>query len=206
MILKNKLAIISRLIFLIILLIMITYSARKSNSTGLYPQWCGKEDKNHTKRVMYGNTELLFMSLSPHQTATGSGKINRELQNDIFQCLERLESKFYFLSEKFKQLTTEQKENSKFVTVEHPIPVQVFGKLIKDKIFNRDIISAAELLDFIRDNYHVCLISKLEDNLLGGNLKSDIPKEWWKDKSNWNTNILKNPFAKYDKVGVKIIS
>ena len=181
-------------------------SARKANDNGQYPLWCGREDKNHTKRDMYGNVELLFMSLSPHHTATGSGKINRELQNDIFQCLERLESKNYLLSEGFTNLTSKQKESSNYVTVEHPIPVQVFGKLMKDKISNGDIISAAELLDFIRVNYHVCLISKTEDNNVGGSLKSNMTEEWWADKSNWNTNILKNPFARYEKVGIKIVS
>lgn len=181
-------------------------SARKFNENGLYPQWCGKPDKNHTKRDMYGNTELLFVSLSPQFTAMGSGKINRELLNDIFQCLERLENKCYYLSEGFSNLSDEQKEKSEYVTVEHVIPVQVLMKILKDKISNKEIISAPELLDFIRGNYHVCLVSKEEDEKLGGNLKSDMPEEWWEKQDNYKNLILENSFSRYEFAGIKIIS
>jgi hypothetical protein len=107
----------------------------------------------------------------------------RDLMSDIFEYLERFEDFHYGISEKaFKMI--DNKFNSTYITLDHGVPSK---ELIKELILNKPK-NQEELLEFCRNHYFMCFITKKEDIKLNHKkLKQKMPDGWNGKWENWKS-------------------
>ncbi len=102
----------------------------------------------------------------------------RVLINDVYEHLERYESFHYGISvmaQKLSQLS------AKDVVLEHAVPSNVVINKLKSQKPNR-----SDLLQFFRDHYFLCFITKNENICLNKvGLKFKMPPNWNQNWKNW---------------------
>ena len=147
----------------------------KPNKNGFYPRHCGtkplKYDINNTLDII-----LFMLHMNVFETRL------RNFMNDVNAYLERNESFHYGLSEGF--LATGEG------FIEHGVPSHELIKIIRE----RNPKTREELLDFMRKNYHICLVTHEEDERLRKlKLIKSMPDDW----KHWS--------ERYERAGIKII-
>ena len=165
--------------------------AKNSNKDGKYPSWVGVKTLVYNTKTLKRQNELLYEILSNYSDTPGLEKVIRELTNKIYHLLERVENKYYYVSKGFIE--------GEPSIVEHMIPHGVEISIIREKIEKKEIKNKEDLLNFVRENYFVCLVSINENRLLevNGFMKS-MPVKWWEDETNREGIVMRKPFARYE--------
>jgi hypothetical protein len=125
------------------------------------------------------------MKFNPIESATAvlallkipyTGKALRILTDGINNYLQRTEGYHYGISKGFAEA-----QSKRGVTVEHGIPLKVQIEMMINKINSGEIKTPENILQFLRDHYTVCLITKDENARLNAAKMGHRMPENWKD-------------------------
>jgi len=157
----------------------------KKNKAGVYPSHCANGKSTDSIDDILSTIRFI------------SSKNIKEVRlrcfvNDVYAYLERKEGYHYGISEKAYNLAQSGEISSHTVTLDHGVPSKVINMAIKEKAFKTN----EELLNFLRGNYYMCLITKDEDKLVNAEYQESMPAEWNNNVINWQ--------IRYKMVGIEL--
>jgi len=128
---------------------------RKTNENGFYPSNCGC---GKTKIDLNYHLKGLLVSLNASNSDATVHKIFRQHVNSIFGYLEQIEGYHFGVSERYIFLKPLKD------TLEHKIPMKIMRKMMIEQNFSENDLDA--VLNFVREHYCSCLLTKEEDSFL----------------------------------------
>jgi hypothetical protein len=171
-----------------------------------FPVFSGKLKKNQeTEATMLIDCEYIANCVK-HNVIDQKGHTMHRVFYMLTHWLERTHGYEYGLSEGFvnklntlneSQIKRSYNPNGQLFTLEHAIPVKVITKQMVEK----NIDTAEKVMQFIKDTYHLHLVTKEEDKLLNkAKLSKTMPSEYYDPNHEW----YMDPMARYKKVGIVI--